>query len=396
MREKKLFCRLIDAAVLPDCKTSVVVPVRDEAETLPETLDAFAAQISLAGKSLDRREFEIIFLANNCTDDSVQIIKKFRSENPTLQIHLAEISLGRKKSNIGFVRRLLKNEAHRRLLNNESGGGVIMTSDADTYVAPDWIAANLREIETGAEAVGGRIIIAADELEKMDAVSRKFHLADEEYRLLTAELENLIDYAAHDCDRGRHHQHFNASFAVTTEAYRRAGGVPKVKFLEDAALYAALLRVDARFRHSPRVRVFTSARRVGRCRVGLSNQLNEWKKIGESGAEFLVEAARTVVEKFELRKRLRLIWRQVNSENSPPSEREICGLAERFFVSADFLLAELAVCQPFGGLYENVLRRQHEVGEWRRNHTPAPLFCALEDLRQTLPHFRQRAKSAAL
>lgn len=394
MRVKNLFCRLIDAPVLPECKTSVVIPVRDEADTLPQTLAAFAAQTNFAGKPLNPREFEIIFLANNCADASAQIVRRFKSENPNLQIHLADFSLGRKKSNIGFVRRLLKNEAHRRLLTNKLGGGVIMTSDADTRVAPDWIAANLREIETGADAVGGRIIIADDELEKMDAISRKFHLADEEYRLLTAAIENFIDYVPHDCAADRHHQHFNASFAVTTEAFRRAGGVPKVKFLEDAALYAALLRVDARFRHSSRVRVFTSSRRLGRSRIGLSNQLNEWKKLGETGADFLVEPAKTIVEKFKLRSRLRQTWQQTNSENLPPREDEIRRLAENLRVPANFLLAELAVRQTFGSLYENVLRRQHETGEWRRRNPPAPLAVALEDLRLMIPHFRLRAKSA--
>ncbi len=387
---------MIDDSILPECKTSVVVPVRDEAEALPQTLAAFAAQTDFAGKMLNPREFEIVILANNCADNSAEIVRRFKSENPHLQIHLAEISFGRKQSNIGFARRLLKNEAQRRLLTNQFGGGVIMTSDADTRVAPDWIAANLYEIETGADAVGGRIIIAADELEKMDAHSRKFHLQDEEYRLLTAEIENLIDYVPHDCDADRHHQHFNGSFAVTTEAFQKAGGVPKVKFLEDAALFAALLRVDARFRHSSRVRVFTSARRVGRSRVGLSNQINEWKKLGETGADFPVEPARTIVEKFDLRKRLREIWRQINSKNSPPREKEIGRLAERFYVPIDFLLAQFALYQTFGSLYENVLRRQHEIGNWRRNNPPVPLAAALEDLRQTIPHFRLQAKTAHL
>ncbi|MEJ7661828.1 MAG: hypothetical protein WKG07_20740, partial [Hymenobacter sp.] len=59
-------------------------------------------------------------------------------------------------------------------------------------------------------------------------------------------------------------QHFGASLALTARAYRRVGGLPVVRYLEDEALCQQLRRHDLRLRHSPRVVVHTSARQCGR------------------------------------------------------------------------------------------------------------------------------------
>ena len=51
----------------------------------------------------------------------------------------------------------------------------------------------------------------------------------------------------------------SSEMAVTVGAYRRVGGIPPLPSLEDVALYDALRAVNARIRHSPAVRVVTSA-----------------------------------------------------------------------------------------------------------------------------------------
>ena len=391
----KILCnRLIDSPTSPECKVSVVIPVRNEAEMLSATLAAFLRQTDFNGNLLNFRDFEIIVLANNCTDDSVGIVKNFKHENPFLQIHLAEIILCPENANIGFVRRLLMNEAYRRLSANRFGGGIIMTTDADTRVAPDWIGANLYEIGRGADAVGGRIIIAPGELAKMDAKCRELHLKDEQYRLLAAEIEALIDYLPHDSE-ARHHQHFNGSFAVTTAAFRRAGGIPKVKFLEDVAFYNALQRIDARFRHSPLVKVYTSARSVGRSEIGLSYQINEWKKMGETGADFLVDSATAIERKFKARRKLRNFWRQTKM-GVLPNDGEILLLSEQLYVPTKFVAEELAFSQTFGDLYEKIMREQHQIGAWHRNNPPVPLAIALKDLRRVVCRFRTRQEYVEL
>ena len=383
--------KLVAEQIARDCFVTIVIPLRDEAQHIKKTLEQFAAQVDLSGQPVNSEIFEIIILANNCTDNSAEIVRVFRQNNPRLKIHLCEIILSKENANIGFVRRLLMNEAFVRLQGNRFGKGVIMTTDGDTIVAEDWIAANLHEIEMGAEAVGGRIIIPDSELEKLDAMSRNFHLKDEQYRLLSAEIESLIDDLPFD-NAPRHHQHFNGSFAVTTGIYEKTGGVPDVKFLEDCAFFDRLQKIDARVRHSPFVKVYTSARRNGRSEVGLSFQLNQWKQLGETGEDFMVESAEAMIERFTAKKNLRKIWREFLSENKI-SDEIISDTAKRIFVAPEFILEQIEKQKIFGAFYEELMNEQNKSGEWSRNFPLVSLEKVLEDLKKfyEIQSFSQRS-----
>lgn len=355
----------------------VTIPVRNEAKNIEMTLDSFAVQVDLQNNPLDKKLFEIVLLANNCSDASAEIARNWSKRNLSVNLHVAEKKFPKKNANVGFVRRLIMNEAFARLKSNKYGG-VIMTTDGDTRVAPDWIAQNLAEIERGADAVGGRILIENDELAKMDERARYFHLHDEEYRLLVAEFECLLDNHSHDASP-RHHQHFNASFAVKTEAFEQAGGIPGVECLEDVAFYRALLRIDAKFRHSPLVKVFTSARNVGRATFGLSRQINEWTKMGRNGDDYLVESAAAIEKKTLARKALRHFHSKARTDEFPTSE-EISRLAEILRIPAKTLFNELKRPQTFGNLMERISCLQNKNRKWRRQNPPIPIEDALSDL----------------
>ncbi len=353
---------LFNAPVLRECFVSVVVPVRNEAEYLFKTLENLANQIDLNGKPFAVKSFEILLLINNCDDDSLAVASNFQRNYPALNLHIKEIRLAAERANIGFVRRLLMNEAARRLNSNQRGGGIILTTDSDTRVAPDWIAQNLREIENGADAVGGRILLDDFELGKMDAAARRIHLLDEKYRLLAAEFEWFLDELP-SADFPRHHQHFNASFAVTTAAFERTGGVPEVEFLEDVAFHQSLLRNDARIRYSPNVRVFTSARTCGRAALGLSTQLREWKLMGENGDVYLVESAQAIEKRLLQRKEIRRLQRKFIAGNSIDAN-EIKRVAGFLNVSADWLTEKLSRAATFGILMEKISGEQNEKRCW--------------------------------
>lgn len=380
---------LISAPIEPDCFFTVVVPARDEAENLPKTLKSFSRQVDANNRPLDFRKFEIIFLVNNTSDDSVQIISRWQRENSHLKIHLAEKRLSADAANIGYVRCLLMNEAFFRLRKNRIGGGIIATTDADTEIAPNWIAANVAEIRRGADAVGGRILIHPAELKKMDSKCRAYHLRDTGYRLMAAEIETYFDDLTHD-SLPRHHQHFNGSFAVTTAAFARAGGVPKVKFLEDVAFYHSLLRVDARFRHSPSVRVQTSARDKGRTESGLSTQISEWTIMGCNGDDYFVESARAIERRLRARKNLRDAW-QARKTGELLQSGKIQKLADDLFVTEEFLTEKLDAAQTFGGFYEEVLREQNAIGEWARENPLEVVEKAIYELRLMLEKSRRAA-----
>lgn len=284
----------------PTVKSSVVIPVKDEEEYILDTLYAFLGQVEINGEPLQRDTFEILVLANNCSDRSVGLIKNFQQQNPSLNLHLTEIELSYEQANIGYVRRILMDAACNRL--EENNGGVILTTDADTVISEDWIAQNINEIEKGADAVGGRILLHENELSELDDLTRFYHFKDEKYQLLIADLEAKILEIHYDYFP-RHHQHFNGSFAVTTDCYRKAGGIPNVKHLEDCAFFDRLQRIDAKVRHSFQVKVHTSARFIGRTEVGLAYQLNTWKNSQLQNFDYLVESAESILYRFFLKKK---------------------------------------------------------------------------------------------
>ena len=84
---------LVCVPPLPQCETIVIVPVKDEAQMLAQTLTAFANQTCLNGQPLNPLSYEIIVLANNCTDESATIARQFAKQQPHLALHVAEVTL---------------------------------------------------------------------------------------------------------------------------------------------------------------------------------------------------------------------------------------------------------------------------------------------------------------
>ena len=114
--------------------------------------------------------------------------------------------------------------------------GVILTTDADSQVAPNWIAENLAAFADGAEAVLGRIDLDEEGAYLPEALHRRGELEDTYERLLT-ELSWLLDPLDHN--PWPHHATISgASLGVTRAAYCRVGRLPRVPLGEDKALIA--------------------------------------------------------------------------------------------------------------------------------------------------------------
>ena len=161
----------------------------------------------------------------------------------------------------GSARRAAMDLAEAWLVERGGRDGVILTTDADSQVAPNWIAENLAAFEAGAEAVLGRIDLDEEGANLPEALHRRGALEDTYERLLT-ELSWLLDPRDHD--PWPHHATISgASLGVTRTAYCRVGRLPRVPLGEDKALIALLSRHDARIRHCPTAHVITSGRTEG-------------------------------------------------------------------------------------------------------------------------------------
>lgn len=379
---------LVITPPLPQCEVCVIVPVQNEADNIESTLLALYDQLDLIGNSLARNCYEIVLLANNCSDESAAIARNFASTHPDLVLHVIEKTFPAAEAYIGRVRQVLMDEAYCRLSSLGGKRRVIASTDGDSRVAPTWIAATLDEIARGADAVGGRIITDREGRATLDLHTRACHLREVGYRFLIAELETYLDPDPIDI-LPRHFQHYGASLAVTIEMYAQAGGMQPVRTPEDVAFYQALLRVNARFRHSTRVRVFTSARTTGRTDIGLANQLSKWVEMGRSQQQFLVESAAEVEARFEWRHQLSVLWWSYFCEYQP-THNAIALLANALGVNWEWLISELAQPQTFGLLWEKVEHRQQVEGIWRQRWQLVPIQEAILELRIRLEKLRHQ------
>ncbi len=336
---------LVSEPPSPALQACVVVPARNEEELLPSALRSLAEQRTLDGKSLPHELYEVILLINNTSDRSTQIANSFRRLYPTFRLHVIERLFSKSQAHIGHVRRLLMDEACRRL---EAVGGMdaaILSTDADSQVAPNWISANLNELAGGAEAVGGRIVILPCEQDLLDPATRTLHRYDHLYRRFVSWIEHRFDPEPHD-PWPRHHHHYGASLAVPPQIYKAAGRLPLRRYFEDLAFHDALIQHDIRLRHSNRVKVFTSARLSGRARSGYSRQLTEWQKRGKKALRVPVETGEFLEHLFATRRQLRLLWLDYQNTGEL-AESRVKESSNRIGITPRELLLRVAECPLF-------------------------------------------------
>lgn len=377
---------LIPEPPVPSCEICVVIPVRDEAQSLAATLYALTHQVDCSGQPFDHRRYEIILLVNNCCDDSAAVARQFAQQHPTLHLHVVEITLPAVEAHVGRARQLLMDEAYRRLTSLGRGQSVIASTDGDTRVAPTWLAATLDQIEQGADAVGGRILLDRTECAALDRNTWRSHLRYIGYRCLVAELEAYLDADPHD-PWPRHYQHFGASLAVTPQMYERVGGLAAVRAEEDVAFYRALVRADARVRHSPAVRVVTSARPTGRTPLGLAARLSEWQVMEQQHLPYLVESVPALEARLRARYRLRLLWQRTRLGQLP--ERDLASLASGLCLPATWLADELNLRPSFGLLLERIEQHQRSVDTALKRWPLVEVRQAISELRLRLERLRQ-------
>ena len=208
----------------PACSLIVTIPARNEEHAIVEALGALATQ-TVANPVL------IIVFANNCNDATASVARKFAKSHSQLQLHVAEAGIAPPADHVGTARKMLMDYAADRFFAAGKLRGIIATTDADTIVAPDWIEKTIREMRR-ADAVAGFVEIGAAERHILPPPVRELYAQENAFRHIWAELEALVDPLPED-PFPRHCSFVAASFAVTAEMYRRAGGLPDVAALED-------------------------------------------------------------------------------------------------------------------------------------------------------------------
>ncbi|WP_139298348.1 hypothetical protein [Pedobacter hartonius] len=95
-------------------KATIIVPVKNEEVNLYGMLDALRLQVDAAGNEICNDLYEVLLLANNCTDHSFPLAAAYKLMHPGFNLQVAEIRLDKEQAHIGTVRRLLMDEAYQR------------------------------------------------------------------------------------------------------------------------------------------------------------------------------------------------------------------------------------------------------------------------------------------
>jgi hypothetical protein len=283
----------------------VAIPVKDEAERLPACLGALAAQRDKFGRPLGLGAFGVVVLANNCSDASAKLARSLARSMP-LAVRVFEESLPPAVAHAGGARRAAMDLAEAWLAERDESDGVILTTDADSRVSPDWIVNNLTAIDAGADVVLGRIVLD----EEGDLLPLALHhrgLLEGVYEALLTELSALLDPL--DCNPWPHHATISgATLAITVQAYRRVGGLPRIPLGEDKALIAQLSRIDARIRFCPFIQVTTSGRTYGRAPGGVADTLRLRSSNPEAFCDDALEPFRISIRRAKWRGKLRRLF----------------------------------------------------------------------------------------
>ncbi len=247
------------------------------------------------------KPLNVVIVLNNTDDRSSEAAASAASRLPRICLTLKDVHFPPPQAHVGSARKLAMDVASI-MIDNEAG--VILSTDADSVPNDNWIEANLRAIEAGADLVGGRIVGDREEEALLGPHFQRRAQFYARYAELCDELASLIDPIEHD-PWPRHHDHTGASLAVRSEVYRRVGGLDPLPFREDLGFVAKVEASGYRLRHPQDVEVMVSARTVGRASGGMADCLRTWIEAEQAGQPALVECPRLVKRRLLLRRQIR-------------------------------------------------------------------------------------------
>lgn len=212
----------------------IVIPAHNEQGVIVECL--MAIKKAAAHPRLQGEEVEILVVLDYCTD--LTPIYVAQAQVSSLEIQARNVGMARARGAEAML---------------ERGARWLAFTDADTQVAPDWLA---DQLALEADAVCGTVAVEDWSAHGTHAELLQCHFA-----------QTYTDVDGH------RHIH-GANLGVCAIAYRASGGFQHLACSEDVAFVEALQNSGARIAWSARPRVVTSARRLARAQGGFADALS--------------------------------------------------------------------------------------------------------------------------
>ena len=242
----------------------------------------------------------VLLFLNNCTDGTVEAIA---AAAPAMTFQIRVIVCNDPAASAGWARRRAMNAA-AAWLEEGSDEGVLLTTDADSRVPPDWLTRNLNAIAGGAHAVAGRLALDPRDAVSLPPALHARGALEGEYEALLTEIAARLDPLPHD-PWPHHWCRSGASLATRLSTYRAVGGMPNIPCGEDRAFIEAVLAHDLAVRHDPDLVIVTSARLQGRAKGGVADTIKQRIEAPDSVCDERLENVERVVGRALLRRRLR-------------------------------------------------------------------------------------------
>ncbi len=322
----------------PDRFAIVAIPASNEAERIGACLAALATQRDGFGAPVEAGRFAVLVYANNCTDGTAAAVRAAAEASPH-PIEVVTEALPPEHANAGWARKRAMDLAATRLEGAGRHGGVILTTDADSLVAPTWISATLDAFAAGADCVAGYIDAHPAEILRLGPDFLRRGRLEDRYLRAVAEVHARCDPKIHD-PWPNHRVSSGASLGVTLAAYLSVGGLPPRPVGEDAALTHALDCAGFKVRHTLDVCVSTSCRFDGRAVGGAADTMRHRHDVLDAPCDDDLEPALHVARRAIAKGMLRRLAER--------GQIDRLSWAPRFRVAAAEADALLAVHARFG------------------------------------------------
>lgn len=248
---------------------AVIIPARNEEERIATCLSALVPQV--------HKDVVVVVVANNCSDGTIRAARGV-IHDPALDVLdcTFDVSQG-----VGEARQ----RGCLHALAKYPKIQVLMTTDADCIVAPDWVNANRRHLAE-VDAVCGRIDPIASETAILAHMPSKEGADEATYRALVLRFYDLLAPENHN-PYPHHGEAAGASLACLASAWQAVAGFADVRTGEDREFVRKLRMAGYRVRHADDVRIQASCRLRGRAPGGMADALRERL----AGIDYLVDEA---------------------------------------------------------------------------------------------------------
>jgi hypothetical protein len=231
----------------PDA-VAVVVPARDEEHLLPACLDAVAAAVSGLGAAYPHLPVRVLVVLDACRDGSAQVV---RERDGVVAVTTLAGSVG-----------VARSAGVEAAATWAAGAGRcslwVASTDADSVVPRHWLTSHL-----GWAADGLGLVVGTVEPRPGDVSAAALS----------------VWHQRHSTADGHDHVH-GANLGFTLDAYRTAGGFPRLPTHEDVGLVTAMRGAGVPSLATGAVPVVTSGRRTGRAPGGFAHYLDELDELG--------------------------------------------------------------------------------------------------------------------